>query len=319
MTSLSIAERWFVIINPVAGKCKGLSDWPIISKLLRDNNISYDAVFTEKKYHAVELSVEAINKSYRKIIVVGGDGTMHEVVNGLFLQKKVPTTEVTIAVVPVGSGNDWVRMYGIPHKYTDCVLAIVKGRSILQDIGYLSYYESKVKQHRYMANMTGFGLDGYVNERYTRKKQAGKTTGRLTYLMTLIKALITYRPIKTKLWVDGEMVLDAKVMTGAIAIGRYNGGGMLQAPNAIVDDGLFDITIIKGGTAFTVLRYFKSLFNGNIYNVPHAQFYRGKDIRIETEKGIIEVDGEPLGIAPFEFTGFQQRLKVVVGNTYTAG
>lgn len=309
-------SRWFVIINPVAGKCRGLIDWPLISKLLRDNGIAYDAVFTEKKYHATELAVEAINKSYRKIVVVGGDGTLHEVVNGIFIQKSADTTDITIAVVPVGTGNDWVRMYGIPHKYTDCIRAIVGGRSILQDIGYLNYIESKVRQQRYMANMAGIGLDACVNERYTRKKEKGIVTGRLTYIMTLIHSLLTYRPIRMKIWVDGDIVLEGKVLTGAIAIGKYNGGGMLQAPNAVADDGLFDLTIIHG-SSLTVLRYFKSLFNGKIYDVPRAKFFRGRDIRIESEKGIIEVDGEPLGVSPFEFKGMTRMLRVIVGENYS--
>lgn len=310
-------ERWFVIINPVAGKCKGLSDWPLISKLLRDNGIQYDAVFTEKKYHATELAVEAINKSYRKLIVVGGDGTLHEVVNGVFIQKKIPTTDTTIAVVPVGTGNDWVRMYGIPNRYTDCIRAIVGGRSTLQDIGYLTYYESKVHQTRYMANMAGFGLDAHVNERYTRKKEKGIVTGRLTYILTLIHALLTYRSIRMKVWVDGEKVLEGKVLTGAIAIGKYNGGGMLQAPNALADDGLFDVTLIHNASSLTVIRYFRALFDGNIYNVPQAKFFRGRDVRIESEKGIIEVDGEPLGVSPFEFKGLNRMIRVIVGDTYS--
>lgn len=314
---MDYTDRWFVIINPVAGKCKGLSDWPLISKLLRDNGIYYDAVFTEKKYHATELAVEAINRSYRKIIVVGGDGTLHEVVNGVFIQKSADTTAITIGVVPVGTGNDWVRMFGIPHRYTDCIMAIVGGRSILQDIGHLSYVESKVHQKRYMANMAGIGLDACVNERYTRKKEKGIVTGRLTYIMTLIHCLLTYRSIRMKIWVDGDKVLEGKVLTGAIAIGKYNGGGMLQAPNAVADDGLFDLTIIHNASTFTVLRYFRSLFDGNIYDVPQAKFFRGRDIRIESERGIIEVDGEPLGISPFEFKGLTRMIRVIVGETFT--
>ena len=314
---MSISNRWFVIINPVAGKCNGLYDWPLISKLLRDSDVEYDAVFTEKKYHAIELTVEAINKSYRKIIVVGGDGTLHEVVNGIFIQKKAETRDIAIGVIPVGTGNDWVRMYGIPSKYTDCIKAITGGKSVLQDIGLISYYESKVNQTRYMANMTGFGLDAYVNERYTKKKEKGVTTGRLTYIITLIHALLTYRSIKMKIWVDGVMVLESKVLTGAIAIGKYNGGGMLQAPDAIMDDGLFDVTIIDNASSLTVVRYFRALFDGNIYKVPQAKFFRGKNIRIESERGIIEVDGEPLGISPFEFNGLNKMVRVIVGDTYS--
>ncbi len=313
-------NRWFVIINPVAGKGKGLLDWPYISKLLRDNNVIYDAVFTEKKYHAIELTVEAINKSYRKLMVVGGDGTLHEVVNGIYIQRVCRSTDITIGVIPVGSGNDWVRMYGIPHKYTDCIKAIVNGRSVIQDSGSLTYYESKVKHDRHMANMAGFGLDAYVNQRYTRIKEKGLATGVFTYIRTLLRSLITYRPVKMKIWIDGERVINGKVLTGVIAIGKYNGGGMLQAPNAVVDDGLFDITVICNGNAFTVLRYYKALFNGKIYSVPNAKYFQGKNIRIESSSnGIIEVDGEPLGIAPYEFSVKEKEIRVIVGDTYTVG
>ncbi len=310
-------NRWFVVINPVAGKGRGLLDWPYISKLLRDNGVVYDAVFSERKYHAVELTVEAIAKQYRKIIVVGGDGTLHEVVNGIYIQKQCTSSDITIGVIPVGSGNDWVRMYGIPHKYTDCIRAIVEGRSVVQDSGELYYYESKVMHRRYMANMAGFGLDGYVNQRYTRIKEKGVVTGRFTYIMTLLHSLMTYRSIPMKIWVDGKLVVDGKVLTGVIAIGKYNGGGMLQAPNAVVDDGLFDITVICNGTSFTVLRYFKTLFNGNIYSVPNARYYQGKNIRIESHQGIIEVDGEPLGTAPYSFNIVERQIRVIVGKTYT--
>ncbi len=308
--------RWFVVINPVAGKGRGLLDWPYISKLLRDNGIAYDAVFSEKKYHSVELTVEAIGKSYRKILVVGGDGTLHEVVNGIFLQKNVPATDITIGVIPVGSGNDWVRMFGIRHKYSDSIRAIVKGRSIVQDCGELSYYESKVNHTRFMANMAGLGLDGYVNQRYTRIKEQGRVTGRLTYIVTLIRSLFTYRPIPMKIWIDGELTIEDKILTGVVAIGKYNGGGMLQAPHAVVDDGLFDVTFICRGSSLTVLRYFKSLFNGSIYDVPNARYFQCKSIRIESPKGIVEVDGEPLGTSPFHFELKPKQIRIIVGEEY---
>ena len=111
-------DKWFAIVNPVAGSGKGLSDWPLISKLLRDHHIVPEYAFTERKYHAIELAVEAVNNGFRKIMVVGGDGTIHEVVNGLFIQKAVPTTEVLVGVIAVGTGNDWIRMFGIPRKYS---------------------------------------------------------------------------------------------------------------------------------------------------------------------------------------------------------
>lgn len=100
----------------------------------------------------------AVNEGYRHIIVVGGDGTLHEVVNGLFIQQKVCPDEVLLAVVAVGTGNDWVRTFGISNRYQDAVKAISEGYSFLQDVGVVSYEESHYRQSRYMANVAGCGL-----------------------------------------------------------------------------------------------------------------------------------------------------------------
>ena len=149
------ADKWFAIVNPVAGSGRGLADWPQISKLLRDNHIVPEYAFTERKYHAIELAVEAVNNGFRKLIVVGGDGTIHEAVNGLFIQKAVPTQDVLLSVIAVGTGNDWIRMFGIPRKYSEAIRAIVEGHSFLQDVGMISYYQSSYRQTRYMANVAG--------------------------------------------------------------------------------------------------------------------------------------------------------------------
>ena len=107
--------KWFVIVNPVAGGGRGLDHFPQISRYLRDAQILCEPVFTEHKFHATELTVTAVNEGYRHIIVVGGDGTLHEVVNGLFIQQKVCPDEVLLAVVAVGTGNDWVRTLSLIH------------------------------------------------------------------------------------------------------------------------------------------------------------------------------------------------------------
>ena len=99
-------HQWFAIVNPVAGNGRGLDDFPRISKLLREQRIHCEAVFSEHKFHAVELTVDAVRRGYRRIIAIGGDGTLHEVVNGLFIQQVVPPSEVLLAVIAVGSGND---------------------------------------------------------------------------------------------------------------------------------------------------------------------------------------------------------------------
>src|SRR5512145_1820457 len=89
-----MADRWYAIINPQAGSGKGKTDWPQIESLLKLNGIDFDYVFTTHKYHSVELTVNAINLGYKKLIAIGGDGTLNEIVNGVFIQKRYPTTEI---------------------------------------------------------------------------------------------------------------------------------------------------------------------------------------------------------------------------------
>ena len=148
-------HQWFAIVNPVAGNGRGLDEFPRISKLLREQQIHCEAVFSEHKFHAVELTVEAVRRGYRRIIAVGGDGTLHEVVNGLFIQQVVPPSEVLLAVIAVGSGNDWIRMFGIPQNCADAIRAIREEHSFLQDVGVVSYEEAKYRQSRYMVNVAG--------------------------------------------------------------------------------------------------------------------------------------------------------------------
>lgn len=309
-------SKWFAIVNPVAGSGKGLEDWPFISRLLRENDIMPDYVFTERKYHAIELAVEAVNKGYRKILVVGGDGTIHEVVNGLFIQKAAATQDVLLSVIAVGTGNDWIRMFGIPRKYSEAIRAIVEGHSFLQDVGKISYHKSFVKQTRYMANVAGLGFDAFVNKKYNRLKDEGKT-GKWLYIWSTLKAVLRYRSTGVKIWVDDQLTANELVYSATVGVGKYNGGGMMQVPDAVADDGLFDITIIRNISWLGVLTRFKKLYNGRIYNIKKVSFNRGRKIRVESSPEIrVEVDGEALGFSPFEFEMVDKAIRVIVSEKF---
>lgn len=308
--------KWFAIVNPVAGSGKGLDDWPVISRLLRANGIMPDYVFTERRYHAIELAVEAVNTGYRKILVVGGDGTIHEVVNGLFIQSAVPTRDILLSVIAVGTGNDWIRMFGIPRKYSDAIRAIVDGHSFLQDVGHITYMKSHVCQSRYMANVAGIGFDAYVNKRYNHLKDEGRYSKRL-YIWSTFKSVMRYSSTGVKIWIDDELIVNDLVYSGTIGIGKYNGGGMIQMPDAVADDGLFDVTVIRKIGRWGVLRRFRALYNSKIYKLKMVDQYRGRRIRVESTPEIrVEVDGEALGFSPFEFEIIDRAIRVVVSEKF---
>jgi YegS/Rv2252/BmrU family lipid kinase len=309
-------ERWFAIVNPVAGNGKGLTDWPVISKLLRDHRIAFDFVFSEKKYHAIELAVEAVSNGYRKIVVVGGDGTIHEVVNGVMIQQRVPSAEILLAVIAVGTGNDWIRMFGIPRKYTDSIRAIVEGHSFLQDIARVGYSKSNFPQMRYMANVAGLGFDASVNKYYNRLKDAGKR-GKWLYIWGIFKVILGYRTTRMKVTIDGEPIVDQSIFSSTIGIGKYNGGGMMQMPDAVADDGLLDVTLIRKMSKLRVLFNAMNLYNGKIYRIPKVSHHRGRKIEVESwPESALEVDGEALGYSPFSFEVTDRAVRVIVSEKF---
>ena len=220
-------RRWFVIVNPVAGGGRGLDHFPLISKLLRDAGIQTEPVFTEHKFHATELTVSAVKQGFRRIIAVGGDGTLHEVVNGLFIQQTVDPREVLLAVVAVGAGNDWIRTFGVPNRYQDAIRAIKEGHSFLQDVGVVSYEEAHYRQHRYMANVAGMGFDAMVVKKYAHLKKKGHSNKWL-YTWCMIRSFFSYKSTGVKVWIDDRLVYNNLLMSIAIGVCKYNGGGMQQ-------------------------------------------------------------------------------------------
>jgi YegS/Rv2252/BmrU family lipid kinase len=317
MSERIIKKTWMVIVNPQAGTGKGLTDWPVISNQMYRSGLAFTCVFTEKKFHAVELTVKAINDGFRKIVAIGGDGTVNEIVNGIFIQKKAPATDISLAVIAVGTGNDWVRMFGIPKTYQESIRAIVLEQTILQDVGLISFYETKVKHQRYMANVAGMGFDAMVNRIFNRMKEEGRN-GKWLYLISVAKTLLGYKSKKFNIKIDGKTILhNVDVFSANVGIGKYNGGGMLQLPNAEIDDGLFDITVIKKMNKLKIIRHFKKLFNGKIYKLSNVLPLQGKRIEIiSNPESPVEIDGEALGYCPFVFELIPQSISVVVDENY---
>jgi YegS/Rv2252/BmrU family lipid kinase len=313
MDSADDNKEWLVIVNPNAGHQKGKKDWTIISGLLSKYGITFNVQFTEQRRHAISLSQIAIIEGYRKIIAVGGDGTMNEVVNGIFTQKICPTTDITLAMITVGTGNDWGKMFGIPAEYEAAVKIIKEGKARLQDAGKVFYFHGTARESRFFINIAGLGFDAVVVRRTNIQKDKGHT-GKAAYFKSLLKSLVLYRHTVTSVEIDGNKILD-NVFTISIGIGRFSGGGMMQTPNAIPDDGLFDITIIKKISKADVVRSLKMLYDGTILDHPKINGYTGKDILIDSDPLIhLETDGESLGHSPIEFSIIPQSIHIVYGH-----
>lgn len=305
-------SKWLVVVNPNAGIGKGQKDWDKISGILMHHQFDYKAVFTTGRLHALNLTIEHIEKEgFRQIIVVGGDGTMNEVVNGVLSQKAVESTAVTLGMISVGTGNDWVRTFHIPTHYAGAIKIIKKQKTMLQDAGIVRYMNGSGWSERFFVNMAGMGFDGLVASKTNADKEKGRSNP-LLYFKHIFTSLFAFQAIQTRIVVD-DRVLNENIFSMGIAIGQYNGGGMMQAPDARVDDGLFDLTLIKKMSKWSIVASVRRLYDGSIGKHKKVEILTGKKIRIEPELPILlEADGESLGQSPFEFDIIPRSLRVIV-------
>ncbi|NOZ45315.1 MAG: diacylglycerol kinase family lipid kinase [Chlorobi bacterium] len=307
-------KGYLAIVNPNAGTGKGKKDWPVIERLLNDNRIIFHTVFTKARGHAIDIVTQYARLGYNRILVVGGDGTLNEVINGVFAQQYIPTTEIQLAMIAVGTGNDWSKMFSIPGNYKDAIHTIAKNRVIYQDVGKVKYFISERQRSRYFINIAGMGFDAVVTKKSNFQKEKGKS-GKLTYFYNLITSLFSYKHINSSISVDNNHAIKDDIFSMNVGICKFSGGGMMQVPNAIADDGLFDMTIIKKMGKLEVIRNISKLYDGTLINHPKVDSFRGKTIRIQSDDNLkLEVDGESLGHAPFHFDILQQSIGIVVGD-----
>lgn len=307
-------NQWLVIINPNAGAGKCGRDWGKISHLLDKQQFKYYPVFTKGPQHAIELVVKYIGKGFRKVITVGGDGTMNEVVNGVFKQQNVPTTEITIGMISVGIGNDWVRTFNIPIDYEKSVNILKKESTILQDAGFIKYIKDSKQEERYFVNMAGLGFDGLVAQKtnYDKSRRRGNP---LMYLKNLFASLFLYKSADSTIKIDNNKALDFRLFSIGIGIGRFNGGGMEQVPSAKPDNGVFDVTLIKELSKWSVIFSVRRLFNGTIGQHKKVVTLSGKKISIDSNPPILlEADGESLGYSPIDVQIIPKSVKVIINH-----
>jgi YegS/Rv2252/BmrU family lipid kinase len=306
-------SNWIAIVNMTAGGGKTKKDWPLIAQILQREGIRYDPYFTDRRLHASIIARNKIKEGYSKIIVVGGDGTMNEVINGVFAQKRILTTEVMLGMISVGTGNDWARTFNIPSDYEGAVRTIKEQKTFIQDAGLVNYRKNGREWKRYFINIAGMGFGARVVERANRSKEKGKS-GPMLYFYNILFSLIQYRSKKAVIEIDGTSY-NRKIFSLNVGIGKYNGGGMIQVPHAIADDGLYSITLIKKIGKLNVIANMKKLYNGTITQHSKVETYMAKSVQIDGSTLLkVETDGESLGHGPVSFEIIPRSVTVISGD-----
>lgn len=300
---------WHIIANPAArGGAMGKS-WPKIERLLQELGFAYSVKFTERRGHAARLVEDALLKGGRHILGIGGDGTNHELVDGLFQQTFVPTPEISYALLPFGTGNDWARQYGIPSDPRLRLLRLLGQKTALQDIGLVRFQSEGQTCSRYFVNVAGMAYDGFIGKKLTENPARNKAH----YLLKVAQYLSAYRLSKARITFDGQTVEDF-FYTINIGLCRYSGGGMQLVPHALPDDGLFALTFARALPKWEVLLQTPRFYDGSLLRHPKIEGHQARHIRVEhigETPTLLEADGEFLGETPVEFELLERQLRVV--------
>lgn len=295
-----------LIVNPIAGAGKTTRTWPHIKELLQSLGLDFDYALTEAAGHAIELAKAAANKGCKLVVSVGGDGTINEVVNGLY--EAGGLKEVMLGIVSTGTGADYIRTLGIPRVYDEACKLFLQPKTRVVDIGVIEFTGNQGK--RIFVNFAGLGFDAEIVKATTKTFKA--TGAMASYLLGLLFTLVSYQNKEVSITVNGE-VEERKIVTILMGHGRYAGGGMMTTPDADPSDGLFDVLIVDNMTKPDLLQSLPRIYKGTHLTHPKVSVKRVSEIEIHPkQKMCIQADGDLIGEAPARFRVLPSALTVVV-------
>jgi diacylglycerol kinase (ATP) len=297
-----------VIANPRAGRGKVGTHLPQVEAVLTEARISYRIVRTTHPGHATEAAREALARGERYLVAAGGDGTVHEVVNGMIADGRPVAADAVLGVIAAGSGCDFVRSFGLPGDAVGAARRLIGDQVRPIDVGRVTFTDGPAESTRYFPNIAEAGLGGAVVARAARLP-ARLGPGR--YLAGFWLTLPGFSPATVRLDADGQ-AYQWRAHNVVVANCRFYGGGMQISPKSEPDDGALDVLVMAGpkSDAFTAL---PKIYRGT--HLPHRNIaeLRASRVRLEADPPFpIEADGETLGTTPatFEIIPAALRLKV---------
>lgn len=327
-----IEKIWYAVVNPNAGSGKTVAEWPKAETVLKESRIEYEYRTTWQCGAAIEITIKACEAGYRRFLAVGGDGTVHEVLEGIvrFIEMSsvaaafdddelLPSlSDFTLAVIPVGSGNDWIRTLRVPKDAASIARLMKSEHFGVQDVFRVKGHDNETSTDfvSYMANVGGVGFDANICHQVNFEKNSGKS-GKILYLKVLVSNVLRCKPFRCRVVADGKTVFEGNSLSIAMGVGKYSGGGMMQVPDAVMDDGLLDVTVIPVLPILKIVRAVPTLFSGKLLSSnPELIFTRCKSLTVEPLDGPgarVEVDGEVVGNTPISVDRLPGQLNVLVG------
>lgn len=300
--------RTLCIVNPRSNGGRTQAAWPLLERRISDAIGPVDAAFTNGPLAATVLAQRALGSGYGRIVAVGGDGTLNEVINGFFLSEMPINREALLGFVMSGTGGDFRKTLEIPADAAAHIERLAQAQPRLIDVGRVSFVTGEGKPAvRHFVNIGSFGLSGAVVRQVNRARVTKLMGGKFAFFWNSLVAAMRYRDKPVRVKVDDVFDAVIPVSTVAVANGRYFGGGMKVAPDADPFDGLFDVVMMKPVPRGRMMSELGKLYSGGHVGSPHVHIVRGKTViaaPVEETRGRaveLDLDGEAPGRLPARF------------------
>lgn len=296
------------MVNPRSARGRVGEEIPEIERQLQARKLAYRIVELQSPGHATETARAALEAGERFLVAVGGDETVHAVVNGMVTDDVPVADDAVLGVVPAGSGCDFVRTFGLPGDVIKAVRHLSDDQTYRIDVGKVSYLDGEVTSARYFANIAEAGLGGAVARRASRLSRRWNRSG---YFLGFWLSLLRQRPFEVQVHADRKS-FTARATNVLIANGQFDRGGMKVSPRSYPGDGLFDVQISTGpkSEAFTTI---PKMYRGEHVPNPHIKELRGREITVEADRPLaVQADGEFLGTTPATFEVIPQAVTLKI-------
>lgn len=297
-----------LLVNTRSARGRVGEEIPEIERQLQARKLAYRMVELQSPGQATETARSALEAGERYLVAVGGDETVHAVVNGMVTDDGPVADDAVLGVIPAGSGCDFVRTFGLPGDVIKAVRHLSDDQTYRIDVGKASYLDGEAKSARYFANIAEAGLGGAVARRASRLSRRWNRSG---YFLGFWLSLLRQRTFEVQVHADRKS-FTARATNVLIANGQFDRGGMKVSPRSYPGDGLFDVQISTGpkSEAFTMI---PKMYRGEHVPNPHIKEMRGREITVEADRPLaVQADGEFLGTTPATFAVIPQAITLKI-------
>jgi diacylglycerol kinase (ATP) len=305
------AKPILAVVNPASANRTTGRAWPSISAKLKAAGLEHEAVITSRPAEATELTRKALRDGFRTIVAVGGDGTVNEVVNGFFEDGKWVGAGARLGLVSHGTGGDLRKTLGLPKNEDAAIERLVAGRTKKLDLGRAEFVgPDGARSIRHFINIGDLGLGGDTAVRVNRTTKV--FGGKVSFLWGTLATVAGYRNKDLEIVIDGGAPIKGRMCMVVVANGQYFGGGMRIAPEAIMDDGIFDIVTVGDLGKLELLMNIGKVYSGRHIGHPKVGLYRGREVTVTSpQPALIELDGEQPGRTDVTFSILPGLLDVI--------